>query len=39
MNVLIKSIEGEYRRYKTLAESALEQVAEAQLSAGWPGER
>ncbi len=36
MNVLIKSIEGEYRRYKTLAESALEQVAEAQLSAAGP---
>jgi Protein of unknown function (DUF1572) len=33
MNTLIKSIDGEYRRYKTLAERALEQVSEAQLSA------
>ena len=36
MNSLIKSIEGEYRRYKTLAEGALEQVAEPQLSAPGP---
>jgi hypothetical protein len=32
MNALIKSIEGEYRRYKTLAERVLEQVTDAQLS-------
>ena len=36
MNVLIKSIESEYRRYKALAEGALEQVAEPQLSAPGP---
>jgi hypothetical protein len=32
MNALIKSLEGEYRRYKTLAERALEQVSDSQLS-------
>jgi hypothetical protein len=32
MNTLIKSIEAEYRRYKALAEAALEQVPEASLS-------
>jgi hypothetical protein len=32
MNVLIKSIEGEFRRYKTLAEGALAQVADPLLS-------
>ena len=32
MNTLIKSIEDEYRRYKTLAERALEQVSDSQLS-------
>ncbi len=36
MNILIHSIEAEYRRYKTLAENALEQVAEAQLSQAGP---
>lgn len=36
MNVLVTSIEREYRRYKTLAEGALEQVAEAQLSQAGP---
>ena len=35
-NHLIKSIEAEYRRYKALADSALEQVHEAQLSAPGP---
>lgn len=30
-NTLIKSIEGEYRRYKTLAEGALAQVSDAGL--------
>ena len=32
MNTLIKSIEEEYRRYKALAEAALEQVSEQTLS-------
>ena len=32
MNTLIKSIDGEYRRYKALGERALEQVSDAQLS-------
>jgi hypothetical protein len=36
MNTLIKSIEGEYRRYKTLGERALEQVSDAQLSSPGP---
>jgi hypothetical protein len=33
MNTLIKSIEGEFRRYKSLAEGAFAQVPEAALSA------
>ncbi len=33
MNTLIKSIEGEFRRYKSLAEGAFGQVPEAALSA------
>ncbi|MEP6763790.1 MAG: DUF1572 family protein [Gemmatimonadaceae bacterium] len=38
MNTLIKSIEEEYRRYKSLAESALGQVEEGTLSQpGHPG--
>src|SRR6476661_7956176 len=36
MNVLVQSIESEYRRYKALAESALDQVADAQLSEAGP---
>ena len=36
MNALIKSIEGEYLRYKGLAESALKQVPEATLSQAGP---
>lgn len=36
MNVLIQSIESEYRRYKALAEGALDQVADAQLSEAGP---
>lgn len=32
MNALIKSIEAEYRRYKALAEAALQQVPDASLS-------
>src|SRR5206468_2209880 len=36
MNILIKSIEAEYRRYKTLAEGALAQVPEPLLSACGP---
>ena len=35
-NTLIKSIEGEYRRYKALAEAALNQVSEADLSVPGP---
>jgi len=36
MNILIKSIEAEYLRYKTLAEKALAQVPEPLLSAPGP---
>ncbi len=36
MNALIKSVEGEFRRYRTLAESALEQVPEEALSSPGP---
>ena len=36
MNALIASIDGEYRRYKTLAERALEQVPEDELSSPGP---
>jgi hypothetical protein len=36
MDTLIKSIEGEYVRYKALAESALTQVPDAALSAPGP---
>ena len=36
MHVLIKSIEAEYRRYKTIAEAALAQVREARLSEPGP---
>ena len=35
-NTLIKSIEGEYRRYKALADSALEQVPDDKLSDSAP---
>lgn len=35
-NTLIKSIEGEYRRYKALAEGALSQVEEERLSEAGP---
>lgn len=35
-NTLIKSIEGEYRRYKALADSAIEQVPEEKLSEAGP---
>jgi hypothetical protein len=38
MNVLIQSIEAEYRRYKTLAEGAIAQVPESRLSTPGPGE-
>jgi uncharacterized damage-inducible protein DinB len=38
MNTLITSIESEYRRYKALAERALEQVSESQLSTPGPAE-
>lgn len=37
MNALIKSIEGEYRRYRKLAESALAQVSDDALCATGPG--
>ena len=37
MNTLIKSIEGEYIRYKALAESAMAQVPESALSEPGPG--
>jgi hypothetical protein len=37
VNILIKSIEAEYRRYKALAEGALAQVPEPLLSAPGPG--
>jgi len=36
MNAIINSIDGEYRRYKALAEAALEQVPEASLSTPGP---
>ena len=36
MNLLINSIEAEFRRYQALAEAALEQVSEEQLSAPGP---
>jgi hypothetical protein len=32
MRQIVESIEGEFRRYKTLAEGAMEQVADEQLS-------
>lgn len=38
MDTLIKSIEAEYRRYKALAERALEQVADEQLSLPSPSD-
>src|SRR4026209_1966777 len=38
MNTLIKSIDDEYRRYKTLAERALEQVSDSQLSLPSPSD-
>lgn len=37
MNTLIRSIEGEYLRYKALAEAALAQVPEESLSEPGPG--
>jgi hypothetical protein len=37
MNILIQSIEAEFRRYKALAEAALEQVPESALSEAGPG--
>ena len=37
MDILIKSIAAEFRRYKTLAEGALAQVSEPQLSVPGPG--
>lgn len=37
MNVLIQSIAGEFRRYQALAEGALAQVSDAQLSEPGPG--
>ncbi len=36
MNVLIKSVEAEYRRYKAMAEGAFDQVPDEMLSA--PGD-
>lgn len=36
MNAFIQSLTGEYRRYKALAEAALEQVPEPALSQPWP---
>ena len=36
MNALITSIEAEYRRYRALADAALEQVSDANLSQGGP---
>lgn len=36
MNILVQSIEAEYRRYKALAEGALEQVPDELLSAPGP---
>ncbi|HEU5219938.1 MAG TPA: DUF1572 family protein [Gemmatimonadales bacterium] len=38
MNTLIKSLEAEYRRYKVLAEGALSQVPEAELSMPGPND-
>lgn len=38
MNVLIESVEVEYRRYKAMAESAFEQVPDEMLSAAGPGD-
>lgn len=38
MNVLIKSLDAEYRRYKKLAEGALQQVADTQLSEAGPAQ-
>lgn len=38
MNVLVHSLEAEYRRYKTLAEGALAQVPESTLCTPGPGE-
>lgn len=38
MNTLIKSIEAEYRRYKALAEAALDQVPEASISQPGPAD-
>lgn len=38
MNVLIKSVEAEYRRYRALAEGALAQVPEELLSAPGPAQ-
>lgn len=37
MNVLIKSIEAEYRRYKAMSEGAFVQVSDDQLSQPGPG--
>jgi uncharacterized damage-inducible protein DinB len=37
MNVLIKSVEAEYRRYKAMAEGAFAQVPDDQLSKPGPG--
>lgn len=36
MNILIRSIEAEYRRYKALAEAALEQVPDERLAEAGP---
>jgi hypothetical protein len=38
MNPLMRSIEGEYRRYKTLAEGAIAQVPDSKLSTPGAGE-
>ncbi len=38
MNMLIKSIEAEYRRYKAMAEGAFAQVSDDQLSEPGPGD-
>jgi hypothetical protein len=38
MNVLIKSVEAEYRRYKAMAEGAFEQVPDDMLSVAGPGD-
>jgi hypothetical protein len=38
MNTLIKSIDAEYRRYKSLAERAIEQVGDEQLSLPSPAD-